>query len=181
LSQDQVKKFVTGLGITPEYDSTGYINESHSIGGFNGVTPLEMSAAYGAFARGGVYIEPYSFTKIEFLDTDETYTVTPEKRTVMSEATAYMINMILKFAVSNGYVTAGSKSGTDVASKTGTSTVDSQVLKNITILHVNIIGDSWQMVYSPDYVCGVWVGYSKITSTQYLNRYMKVVLLKELS
>jgi penicillin-binding protein 1A len=167
LSQDQVKKFVTGLGITPEYDSTGYINESHSIGGFNGVTPLEMSAAYGAFARGGVYIEPYSFTKIEFLDTDETYTVTPEKRTVMSEATAYMINMILKFAVSNGYVTAGSKSGTDVASKTGTSTVDSSVKKYYNI-NVNIIGDSWQMVYSPDYVCGVWVGYSKITSTQYL-------------
>ena len=43
---------------------SGEINESHSIGGFDGVNPLEMSAAYAAFARGGTYIEPYSFTKI---------------------------------------------------------------------------------------------------------------------
>ena len=184
LSQEQVKKFVTGLGITPEYDANGYINESHSIGGFNGVSPLQMSAAYAAFARGGVYIEPYSFTKIEFTDSGETYTVTPEKRTVMSEATAYMINMILKFAVTNNYVTAGSKSGTDVASKTGTSTVDASVKKYYGI-KVNIIGDSWQMVYSPDYVCSVWVGYDKITSTQYLTDSMggivKRAIVKQLT
>ena len=88
LNQNQIKNFVTGLGITPEYDVDGYINEAHSIGGFKGVSPLQMSAAYGAFARGGVYIEPYSFTEIEFLDSGEIYTVTPEKRTVMSNSLA---------------------------------------------------------------------------------------------
>lgn len=170
VDQDDIRKFVTDLGITPEYaknDKTKYINESHSIGGFNGVNPVQMSAAYGAFARGGVYIEPYSFTKVEFLDTGETYVVTPEKRTVMSDATAYMINMILKYAVTSNNVTAGSKSGTDIASKTGTSTVDSSVKKTYGI-KVGIIGDSWQMSYSPDYCCALWVGYDKITSTQYL-------------
>ena len=65
LSQNQIKNFVTGLNITPEYEN-GYINEAHSIGGFNGVNPLQMSAAYGTFARGGVYIEPYSFTEVEY-------------------------------------------------------------------------------------------------------------------
>ena len=106
LTQDQIKTFVTNLGITPEYEN-GYINESHSIGGFSGTNPLEMAAAYATFARGGVYIEPYSFTSLEYLDTGEVYTVTPEKRTVMSEATAFMVNMILKNAVTSNYVAAG--------------------------------------------------------------------------
>src|SRR5574344_119736 len=168
LSQNQIKTFVTNLGITPEYDANGYINESHSIGGFNGTNPVEMAGAYATFARGGIYIEPYSFTKAEFLDTDETYTVTPEKRTVMSEATAYMIDIILKYAVTGGYVSVGYVSGTDISSKTGTSTVDSSILKAKGITSSSVIGDSWQMAYSPDYTCGVWVGYDKITSTQYL-------------
>lgn len=169
VKQSDINKFVTGLGITPEYDSTGYINESHSIGGFDGVSPLQMSAAYGAFARGGVYIEPYSFTKLEYLDTGEIYTVTPEKRTVMSEATAYMINMILKYAVTSNNVTAGSKSGTDIASKTGTSTVDSAAIKSLGIKSNNVIGNSWQISYSPKYVCAVWVGYKDlITKDHYL-------------
>lgn len=184
LSQEQIKTFVTNLGITPEYDKAGYINESHSIGGFTGTNALEMAAAYATFARGGIYIEPYSFTSVEFLDSGETYTVTPEKRTVMAESTAYMINMILKYAVTNSYVTAGSKSGTDVASKTGTSTVDSAFKESLGI-KASIIGDSWQMVYSPDYVCGVWVGYENITSTQYLTNSMggtvKKAIVKQLT
>ena len=170
VNQSDINKFVTGLGITPEYDSTGFINESHSIGGFDGVSPLQMAGAYGAFARGGVYIEPYSFTKIEYIDTGEIYTVTPEKRTVMSEATAYMINMILKYAVTSNNITAGSKSGTDIASKTGTSTVDSKAIKSLGIkTSKSIIGNSWQVTYSPKYVCAVWVGYKDlITKEHYL-------------
>lgn len=169
VNQSDINKFVTGLGITPEYEKgSTFINESHSIGGFNGVNPVQMSAAYGAFARGGIYIEPYSFTKVEFLDTGEIYTVTPEKRTVMSEATAYMINMILKYAVTSGNVTAGSKSGTDIASKTGTSTVSAAAKKAAGITG-SIIGNSWQMSYSPQYVCAVWVGYdNEVTKEHYL-------------
>ena len=142
VSQSQIKTFVTNLGITPEYEN-GFINEAHSIGGFNGTNPLEMAAASATFARGGIYIEPYSFTSAEFLDTGEVYTVTPEKRTVMSEATAYMINIILRNAVTNNYVSAGSKSGTDIASKTGTSTIDSKYIKSLGIKG-DVIGDSWQ-------------------------------------
>ena len=130
-----------------------------------------MSAAYGAFARGGVYIEPYSITKIEFVESGEVYTVTPEKRTVMSKATAYMISMILKTAVTDGYVSAGSKSGTDICSKTGTSTVDASVKKANNIKKA-IIGNSWQVTYSPDYVYAIWVGVDKITPTQYLTSSM---------
>ncbi len=182
VNQSDINKFVTGLGITPEYDKVGYINESHSIGGFDGVNPLQMAAAYAAFARGGVFIEPYSFTRIEFLDTGEIYTVTPEKRTVMSEATAFMINMILKYAVDSNNITAGSKSGTDIASKTGTSTVDSAAIKANGIKASGVIGNSWQVTYSPKYVCAVWVGYDQlITKEHYLTSKVGGAARKKLS
>ncbi len=100
----KIDEFVTGLGLHPEYDSTKFINEAHSIGGYTGTNPVELAAAYATFARGGIYIEPHSFTKVEFVNTGDTYVVTPEKRTVMKDSTAYMINVILRFAVTNGHV-----------------------------------------------------------------------------
>ena len=168
LSQEQIKEFVTNLGITPAYEG-GDINESHSIGGFDGVNPLEMSAAYAAFARGGTYIEPYSVTKIEYTNSGETYTVKPKKVKAMSESTAYMINMMLKYAVTSGALSTGTVSGTDVASKTGTSTVDAAVKKAKGITG-SLIGDAWQMTYSPDYSIALWYGYDEITTENYLTQ-----------
>jgi penicillin-binding protein 1A len=180
LTQNQIKTFVTGLGITPDYDENGYINESHSMGGFDGVSPLQLSAAYGAFARGGVYIEPYSVTKIEFIESGDTYTVTPEKRVVMEDSTAYMINMILKYAVTAGYISPGTKSGTDICAKTGTSTVDGNFKKSLGITE-SIIGDAWQVTYSPDYVMSVWVGYPEITAETYLTKSVGNTLKKSIT
>ena len=168
LNQDQIKEFVTNLGINPEYEN-GYINESHSIGGFNGVSPLELAAAYAAFARGGTYIEPYSFTKLEYSNTGETYTIKPKKIKAMSDSTAYMINVMLSDAVTNGHISAGSSNGTQIASKTGTSTVDSSIKKSHGIKG-SIIGDAWQVTYSPDTVVSLWYGYDKISKDYYLTQ-----------
>ncbi len=165
LKQSQIKEFVSNLGITPAYENGDYINESHSIGGFDGTNTLEMGAAYAAFARGGTYIEPYSFTSIEYTNSGETYTVKPAKRKAMSEATAYMINMMLKYAVTSGAVSTGTVSGTDVASKTGTSSVPSATKK---LFGSNTTGDSWQITYSPDYVIALWYGYENPTKEYHL-------------
>lgn len=165
LKQSQIKEFVTNLGITPAYESGNYINESHSIGGFDGTNTLEMAAAYATFARGGTYIEPYSFTSLEYTNSGETYTVKPTKRKAMSDSTAYMINMMLKYAVTSGAVSTGTVSGTDVASKTGTSSVDSATKKKF---GSNTTGDSWQITYSPDYVIALWYGYAIPTKEYHL-------------
>jgi len=129
-SQEEKYEFITSLGITPELIN-GEILESSSIGAFNGVSPLQLSAAYGAFARGGYYIEPYTFTKIEFNDTNETYSPVRKKTKVMSEETAYIINYMLKYAVTSGEVATSSPSGTDVASKTGTTSEDEGIKKQL--------------------------------------------------
>ena len=60
-----------------------------------GISPIEMSAAYAAFGRGGYYIEPYSFTRAENLVTGEVYEYKYEQTRVMSEETAYMVTDML--------------------------------------------------------------------------------------
>ena len=60
VSNNKINKFVTGLGITPEYyGKSKYIHEAHSIGAFSGVSPVQLAAAYAAFGNGGYYTEPH--------------------------------------------------------------------------------------------------------------------------
>ena len=67
---DYISDFVHSLGI--DYGDNLY--ESASIGGLaKGISPIEMSAAYAAFGRGGYYIEPYSFTKATLTETGEVF------------------------------------------------------------------------------------------------------------
>ena len=162
-TQQQKYDFVTRLGITPEL-ANGEIMESASIGAFTGVSPLELSAAYGTFARGGYYIEPYTFTKIVYNDTNETYTYTPKKTKAMSEETAFMINKMLNYAVTSGEIAAGYVSGTDLASKTGTASIDYKAMG----LPSSAISDAWQVAYTPDYAIATWYGYEYTTTKQYL-------------
>ncbi len=168
-TNEQKLDFARSLGWSPEVTPNGTMLESDSIGGFKGVTAIEASAAYGAFARGGIYIEPYTYTEIEFEDSEEVIEYVPKKKQVMSEETAYIITMILKYAVTSGTVTAANKvSGTDICGKTGTSTIDSATLKELG-LKGNIVGDSWEVTFSPDYVIAMWQGYENtVTKEHYL-------------
>lgn len=158
-TNEQKLEFSNNLGWHAE-DKTGNIVESASIGGFEGVSPLQSAAAFATFARGGTYIEPFSYTKLQLTETGEEIKVTPKRVDAMSESTAYLINMILKYAVTSGSVGAGSVSGTDLCAKTGTTTVDSAAKKAAGIKG-GIIGDSWEVAYSPDYAIATWYGYDK--------------------
>ena len=165
---EQKKSFAQGLGWyhVPE-DGKGSYYETCAIGGFEGITPLEAAATYATFGRGGMYIEPYSVKEVILNDTDEVLEVKPEKHRAMTEETAYMINMILKYAVTSGDVRTGSVSGTDVAAKTGTTTIDNKIRDQIS-KKANIIGDSWLITYSPDYAISLWYGYENINKKHYL-------------
>jgi penicillin-binding protein 1A len=162
LDKDKIASFAHSLGI--DYGDNLY--ESCAIGGFDGVSPLQMSAAYAAFARGGYYIEPYTYTKITFKDTGEVTEQKPKKEKVMSEETAYMINSILMTAQNNGVGGNFSISGTDVAAKTGTSTYDAAALKSKGVPD-SASADNWNITYSPDYVISLWYGYDKLTKEYY--------------
>ena len=85
-----IEKFVTSVGIEPEKEN-GVMHEGHALGSFNGTNPLEMAAAYAVFANGGYYIEPYTVTKIVYLDSNQVKEYKPSKTKVISDSTAYII------------------------------------------------------------------------------------------
>lgn len=163
----KIIEFVQSLGITPEI-SGGMIHEAHAIGGFNGASPLQFAVAYAAFANGGYYIAPFSVNKIEFMDTNETTTYTPEKVRVMSDSTAYMITNVLKFGVDNRLISGGKVAGVEVAAKSGTSNY-ADITKEQYKMASNAINDLWYAGYSPDTAISMWYGYDKLNS-KYYNR-----------
>lgn len=163
----KIVEFVTNLGIKPEL-SGGKAHEAHSIGAFDGVSPLEMAAAYSAFANGGYYNEPYSVTKI--IDrttglpqehTSDNYVV---KRKAMSDATAFMISSVLQDVALNG--------GTpnNVAVKTGTTNYPYDLMESKG-LPGDAIKDSWAVGYSTKTAVAMWYGYDKIDPVYVLHNF----------
>jgi len=161
----KIINFVTALGLKPEI-SNGKIHEAHSIGAFNGSNPLEMAAAYAAFANGGTYYEPYSINKVIFRDTGEEISYESEGKRVMSEATAFMITDCLKTAVTNGISNGAAVRGVTVAAKTGTTNYTEKTLRDHGLPN-GAINDAWIVGYNPDIALGVWYGYDKIYSNYY--------------
>ena len=160
ISNDKINKFVTGLGITPEYLGTSkYINEAHSIGGFTGVSPVQLAAAYAAFGNGGYYTEPHSIYKIVYKNGGDEVTqdFEFEKKRAMKDSTAYMIAEMLKKVTSSSIIVYG----TDVSTKTGTSSYDSKTLKKLK-LSTDVIQDAWTVTFSPDYSVAIWYGYDEL-------------------
>lgn len=157
---NNISEFVHNLGIDYGKD----LHESLSVGAFDGTSPLELSAAYAAFGRGGYYIKPYSIKKIEFLETATTKSFKYKKEQAMSPQTAFMITDILRGAAGSMGIR---KSGTAVAGKTGTTSIGSAASKKLGIPSSGIM-DSWVVSYSPKYAVATWVGYDKLSKEHYL-------------
>ena len=165
ISNSKINRFVTSLGITPEYmGNSKYINEAHSIGGFTGVSPVQLAGAYQAFGNGGYFEEPHSITKIIYKTSGEDIVeeFNFERKRVMKDSTAYMIASMLKKVTSSSVKVKG----TDLATKTGTSSYDSKLLKKMG-LSSKVIQDAWTVTFSPDYSVAIWYGYDELTKKTY--------------
>ena len=114
----------------------------------NGVTVLEMTAAYATFGNGGYYYEPYCYTKIEDVQGNVVLQKQPEKtkESALSENTAWVMNKLLQTVMTAGTGTPYKLSGIQCFGKTGTTTDDK---------------DRWFMGGTPDFVAGVWYGYDQ--------------------
>lgn len=112
----------------------------------NGVTTLEMTAAYATFGNGGVYYKPYSYYKIEdsqgnvLIQTD----VNATKEQALSESTAWLMNKLLQTVMTSGTGTSYKLSNTECFGKTGTTTGSK---------------DRWFIGGTPEYIAAVWYGY----------------------
>lgn len=198
VGKDKVIDFILSLGLEPELCPTGYtynkstkkcvnkdndikdrsLHEAHSIGAFNGASPLQMAAAYAAFANGGYYYEPHSYTKIVFRDTDETITSASLEKTskdnqVMSEATAYMISSVLQDVVGSSMKVKN----VNYAAKTGTSNYDDATIRKYG-LAADAVNDGWTIAYDSETVFADWLGYREISS-KYYNRMIQQANMRD--
>lgn len=169
VKNSDIKNFVTGLGLSPEIDDNGRIHESHALGGYEGESPLSMSAAYAAFSNGGYYNEPHSFTKVVYTETNDEYVVKPIKKRVMSESTAYMITKILEDT--SGYAIGRNVNGVNYCGKTGTTNLTYSMIKEHN-LPSNAIRDRWIMSYNDSYAISLWYGYEYLNNEHYLTMAM---------
>ena len=91
--------------------------------GSSGITPLQMTVAFGVLANGGVYQEPISVLGIS----DSAGNVVwdghqhQDRRRVFSDSTSWLIVDMLKTAVQSGTGTSAKISGQVVGGKTGTN------------------------------------------------------------
>lgn len=124
-----------------------------SLGGMtNGISPLEMAAAYASIANDGVYIEPTFYTKVVDSQGNTILESKQETRTVMSKAAAYVIKEILTQPVKSGTATNCWISGISVAAKTGTTNDDY---------------DRWLCGFTPYYTASCWYGFDENEDVDY--------------
>lgn len=120
---------------------------SLAVGGANdGISPLEMAAAYAAIANNGEYITPTFYSKVVDANGNVVLTPNQEKRRVISEQNAYIAKSILQEPVKKGTATYCAISGMDVAAKTGTTDGSK---------------DRWLCGFTPYYAAACWYGYDK--------------------
>ena len=166
LKNKDILNFVTNLGIKPEIEN-GSIHEAHAIGGFTGVTPLELATAYASFSNGGYHIQSHSIKKIEYIETKEIKEFKYKKTRVMADSTAYLITNMLEYAVNYQFNGGAKVSGMAVAAKTGTTNYSDADIKRLG-LSKTAIPDLWTVAYTPEYSIAVWYGYEKADSENHL-------------
>lgn len=120
---------------------------SLALGGLTkGFTPLDMTAAYGAIANDGVYIEPIAYTKVVNSKGETILEKIPETHVAVRPEVASLMKDILRTTVNPGLsyrAKLPAEMGIEVAGKTGTTQAN---------------GDFWYVGFSPYYVGGIWVG-----------------------
>lgn len=150
---DTVVRYAQAMGVTTLV-TTGRENDlgpATAIGGLtNGVSPLQMAAAYAVFANEGIYTQPRSILRVVGQDgrelDDDAFR--PRRRTALKEETAYIMTDMMRGVIERG---TGWRAniGRPAAGKTGT-TQDNQ--------------DAWFIGYTPELVTAVWIGHDTPTS-----------------
>lgn len=143
--------------VTDEDDSNYDGNYSSlCVGGTsNGITTLEMTAAFAIFGNNGYYFEPYCYYKVTNNDGTQTLLKSgnSEGEQVVSESTAGVMRQLLRSVVYGGTAGGYGVDGFETFAKTGTTTDDK---------------DRWFVGGTPYYVAAVWYGYDEpraITNT----------------
>ncbi|MEW6522580.1 MAG: transglycosylase domain-containing protein [Bacillota bacterium] len=111
----------------------------------DGITPMEMTLAYGVLANRGVQVDPVAILRVVDKDGNVFSEAVPRPRIVLSEQTVFMVTHMLQSVITSG-TGRSAAIGRPVAGKTGTT---------------DDYRDAWFVGYTPDLVGTVWMGYDK--------------------
>ncbi len=139
--------FMKNVGITSIVED-GDTNDKNAaalaLGGMTvGISPLEMTGAYGAFVNQGKYVEPVSYTRIENKRGEVILERIPAERQAMDKGVAFIMTDMLRSTVQSGIGANASIGSQPVAGKTGTTTDNY---------------DAWFVGFTPQYVGAIWIG-----------------------
>lgn len=118
---------------------------SMALGAFE-VSLLELTGAYGAFANGGVRVEPWLVAEVRDRGGAVLERAKPSVQEAVRPEVAFVMNRLLEGVVTDGTGAAASALGRPLAGKTGTT---------------DDFTDAWFIGYTPDLVVGVWVGFDQ--------------------
>lgn len=144
-------KYNMGLStlVEGEYRGEQYFTDaavaSMALGGLtDGVTVVDMAAAYAVFPNAGVYNEPKTYLQV--LDSSGEVVLEHESTgtAVIKESTAFYMNNLLTNVITNGTGVNAKLTNSIAAGKTGTTDDDY---------------DRWFVGYTPHYSCAVWYGF----------------------
>ena len=143
LGRDDIARMAKATGISGEIRNTPMVAL-----GITEVTPMELTAAFGAFAGIGYKSTPRLILAVEDANGKVLYKSEVKRERAIDPAVAYVLTDILQDAVQQGTGTAVREAGFygPVAGKTGTTSDGADV---------------WFVGYTPDVVAGVWVGYDE--------------------
>ncbi|MCG3205554.1 MAG: Penicillin-binding protein 2D [Elusimicrobia bacterium] len=122
-----------------------YLAPVLSLGlGTSVVNLLELTSAYGSFATGGLHAEPYFVEKVSDRRGRVLQEAAPKITSRLNPQTVFLTVNIMKGVVERGTGWYAKRLGRPLAGKTGTTQDQRDLL---------FVG------FSPDLVCGVWIGY----------------------
>lgn len=169
IGNKKISEHFKNLGFDPFMYNNA--NEQYALGGSNFiVSPVQMAAAESAWLSGGLYTEPHTITRIEFINsTRETIVANPEQRQVLSAGAAWLTTyeqMLVSMGQDNDiseyyYSQRGQiirQKGYNTYAKTGTTNVDSSYIKAYN-MNDNASKEQWLVFGTNDYGCALWWGY----------------------
>ncbi|RJR17587.1 MAG: PBP1A family penicillin-binding protein [Nitrospiraceae bacterium] len=136
---DKVVKFARTLGIEGPFPR----NLTLGLGSLS-VSPLELTSAFGVFARGGTRMPHIAVKYVVDSGGKVLENNIPGGQSVISPQTAFLATSMLEDVVKYGTGKRARALNRPAAGKTGTT---------------NEYKDAWFIGYTPELVAGVWVGY----------------------
>ena len=123
-------------------------NLATALGGMTrGVTPLELTSAYGTFANRGIHVKPVAILRVVSRTGKVLEEAERKEKSVMSADNAAALTAMLEDVIRRGTGTRANI-GRPAAGKTGTT---------------SDYHDAWFVGYTPDLVTGVWIGNDSVS------------------